>query len=73
MPVTNRRIVSKAVDRMPYAWLRCDMCFGTGYVFLPSRAGIKSKLDGIATTMTNKLCETCLGNGYVLYPDDFEV
>lgn len=67
MPMSNRKKLSKVTGKGPNAWLRCSLCFGTGYVFSPSRAGIKANMSGTVATMTNDRCETCLGSGFVQY------
>jgi hypothetical protein len=67
--MSNRKKLSKIAERVPVAWLRCNLCFGTGYVFSPSRAGIKDNTGGTVATMTNDRCETCLGIGFIQFLD----
>jgi hypothetical protein len=65
--MTNRKKLSKVTGDGPDAWLRCSLCFGTGYVFSPSRVGIKANRGGTIAAMTNEKCENCQGDGYVQY------
>jgi|RhiMethySRZTD1v2_1073278.scaffolds.fasta_scaffold1211473_2 hypothetical protein len=67
--MSNRKKLSKVIGEVPNAWLRCSLCFGTGYVFLPSRVAIKANVGGTVATMTNDKCENCQGNGFVQYLD----
>jgi hypothetical protein len=58
------------IDRkMPDAWVKCSLCFGTGYVFSPVRLGIKANMGVTIATMTSDRCETCMGRGFVRYFD----
>lgn len=66
---SNRKKLSKDTRNVPDAWLRCSLCSGTGYVFSPSRVGIKANMGGTVETMTSGRCETCLGSGFVQYLD----
>lgn len=69
VPISYRERVSKVTDGVPNAWLRCNFCFGTGYVFLPSGVSSKANMVGIVATMTNGRCKTCMGSGFVQYID----
>lgn len=69
MSMKNPKKLSRVASKIPDAWLRCSLCFGTGYVFSPSRVGIKTNMGGTVATMTNDRCETCLGRGFVRYLD----
>lgn len=65
--MSERKKLSKIAGRVPAAWLRCNLCSGTGYVFSPLREGIKANMGGTVATMTNDRCETCSGSGFVQY------
>lgn len=50
VPRSNRRKIPEISSNMLHAWLRCSLCFGTGYLFSPSRLSIKANMGvNIAT------------------------
>lgn len=53
--MTNRK------KTLPRGWIRCDNCFGTGYVVSREDAQIEK---GILGTITNDKCTLCK-EGYV--------
>jgi hypothetical protein len=67
--MTNSKKLFKVSSKKPDAWLRCSICFGTGYVFSSSRVSIKANMGEAVSKMTNHKCETCLRSGFVHYVD----
>ena len=69
VPRSNHKKIPEITSNMLHAWLRCSLCFGTGYLFSPSRLSIKANMGVIIATMTIDRCEVCLGRGFVQYYD----
>jgi hypothetical protein len=67
--MTNSKKLFKVSSKKPDAWLRCSVCFGTGYVFSSSIVSVKTTMGETVSTMTNHKCEDCLGSGFVHYVD----
>jgi hypothetical protein len=69
VPRSNRKKIPEINRKMLHAWLRCNLCCGTGYIFSPSRLSINAKMGVTVATMTSDRCEVCLGRGFVQYLD----